>query len=312
MIQRKQAFHIWEENFRQKDKVKDFAGRPMTKGEYNVYGSKSGWTISTILPESQSGRLTLENVVCCNVKTCMEKGQKFPLFTANDHTFSIKNYGGKYQITEFSGKNEVGATEKKQRETDYKVAAEGIAAWNRAENTDTPYFAGYVTITVTMTEENEVLLPRLKNFIEDLFRIHITVSEEGPEKGSYIFTLVDFDMIEKKETRKLLDHCILFNTYATYFFYPVYGMRFYMYCGMKAYSSRSAASAGRIMNDIYDKKPDFSETLAIDSLIKHNAEVTGHLKSKADKDGYFPYNTCLTKTKISLKQIDEKRRKKNR
>lgn len=309
MIHKKKAYQIWDEHFLKKDKAVDFAGRRITKGEYEAYGSKSGWTIACILPESQSGTYTPDNIVCCNLKTAMEKGQKFPIFQAGEKTFSIRKFDRHYQIVEFSRQNQIPGSEEHRTTTDYRNATEGITAWKHMVMEERCFFAGYVKIRFTMKNEDSRLLEKIKLFIEDLFRLHI-IHTEHSEKETYIFTLIDFDMNSQKETRQLLDHCILFNTYANYFFYPVYEMRFQIYCGMEAYRERKEICRENIEKDILNRNNLFKENMAIDSLIRHNAGVTSHIRDLDPETGFYPYNTCLTKTKVNLKQIEEKRQKK--
>ena len=104
-INRKNAMKKWEEMFGREVGAVDFAGRKLQKGAYEQRTSDYGWVLAYILPKSEGGSLSGDNLMCMHVKTAEEKSDLFPTFEANDVRYSIVAEGGKWQI-EQSGDSE--------------------------------------------------------------------------------------------------------------------------------------------------------------------------------------------------------------
>ncbi|MFI3252161.1 MAG: HNH endonuclease signature motif containing protein [bacterium] len=87
-LKKKNALKLWDERYPGMDKVTDFSGRVMTKGQYAVTNSKSGWNIDHRQPQSNGGTNHKNNLELVNWKTNQEKADKI--------TFSTN--GKKYQV----------------------------------------------------------------------------------------------------------------------------------------------------------------------------------------------------------------------
>lgn len=97
-INRKNAMKKWEEMFGREVGAVDFAGRKLQKGAYEQRTSDYGWVLAYILPKSEGGVQSSDNMICMHVRTAEEKSDLFPSFTANDVRYKIVAENGKWQI----------------------------------------------------------------------------------------------------------------------------------------------------------------------------------------------------------------------
>ena len=99
-INRKNAMKIWEDQFGKTVQTVDFAGRKIQKGAYDQKTSDFGWTLAYIIPKTAGGNANPENMICVHVKTAEEKGDDYPVFSANDKKYTVKEEGGEYFVEE--------------------------------------------------------------------------------------------------------------------------------------------------------------------------------------------------------------------
>jgi len=99
-INRKNAMKIWEDQFGKIVQAVDFAGRKIQKGAYDQKTSDFGWALAYIVPKTEGGAANPENMICVHVKTAEEKGDDYPVFSANDKKYSIKKDNGEFLIEE--------------------------------------------------------------------------------------------------------------------------------------------------------------------------------------------------------------------
>lgn len=97
-INRKNAMKKWEEMFGREVGAVDFAGRKLQKGAYEQRTSDYGWILACVLPKSEGGSQSNENMICMHVRTAEEKSDLFPSFTANDVRYNIVAENGRWQI----------------------------------------------------------------------------------------------------------------------------------------------------------------------------------------------------------------------
>ena len=88
-IDRKNALKLWETAFGKSVEVTDFSGRKINKSAYDQKSSKFGWVLTTVVPKSEGGRETPDNIICVHVLTAEEMGEGYPVFTANDTKYRV-------------------------------------------------------------------------------------------------------------------------------------------------------------------------------------------------------------------------------
>lgn len=74
---------FWEHEFGRNVVGYDFAGREIHKGDYGNDGSRYGWNIDEILPQSRGGKRTIDNCQITHISTNSERADK--------NTFTIDN-----------------------------------------------------------------------------------------------------------------------------------------------------------------------------------------------------------------------------
>ena len=99
-LNRKNAMKAWEDQFGKIVQTADFAGRKIQKGAYEQKTSDYGWTLTYVVPKTEGGKFTPENIICVHVKTAEEKGDSYPMFTANEKKYGVKDEDGKLTIEE--------------------------------------------------------------------------------------------------------------------------------------------------------------------------------------------------------------------
>lgn len=100
-IKKETALELWEERYGKQLRVKDYSGRWMDKAAYGQQGSKYGWNIDHIRPESLDGGNQKCNLEICTIKTNQEKDDNFPHWTANGKRFkAMATKNNCYEIVE--------------------------------------------------------------------------------------------------------------------------------------------------------------------------------------------------------------------
>ena len=90
-LNRKNAMKAWEDQFGKTVQAIDFAGRKIQKGAYEQKTSDYGWTLTYVVPKAEGGKFIPENIICVHVKTAEEKGDAYPMFTANEKKYGVKD-----------------------------------------------------------------------------------------------------------------------------------------------------------------------------------------------------------------------------
>lgn len=157
-INHERAISLWKKRYGKMTRVKDFAGREMDKGSYGNRNSNYGWNLDHILPQSQGGKDTESNLICCHIKTNDEKADKYPVFNANNKTFEIIKVENHYEIKEKNPINE----EEEDKGVNFFDHSAGIAFFKQCMNKE--YFVGTINIKITDVKEPAVL-----NFIKEIF-----------------------------------------------------------------------------------------------------------------------------------------------
>ncbi len=225
-INKENALKLWASRFGKKQKVKDFAGREIMRSAYDDRNSKYGWNIDHILPQSQGGKSTESNLICCSILTNDEKQDSFPCFSANDRDFEIKRVQNHYEIFE---KNQ-------QKNTDDSVnffsAAEGMEYFNSLLKTGADLF--YCCVSINLELKNEKFSNAICEFIRKMFTDLIDDSIEivfGDISGSNIYNfsglymsgqkysvyILNRNCTTKEQVQNMLDTCVLLNTYLNSF-----------------------------------------------------------------------------------------------
>ena len=221
-INKENALKLWASRFGKKQKVKDFAGREIMRSAYDDRNSKYGWNIDHILPQSQGGKSTESNLICCSILTNDEKQDSFPCFSANDRDFEIRRVQNHFEIFE---KN-------KQQDADDSVnffsAAEGMNYFNSLLENGANLF--YCCVSINLELKNEKFSNAICEFIRKMFTNLIDDSIEivfGDISGKNIYNYSGFYISGKKysiyilnrncttkeQVQSMLDTCVLLNTY---------------------------------------------------------------------------------------------------
>lgn len=225
-INKENALKLWASRFGKKQKVKDFAGREIMRSAYDDRNSKYGWNVDHILPQSQGGKSTESNLICCSILTNDEKQDSFPCFSANDRDFEIKRVQNHFEIFE---KNQ-------QNNTDDSVnffsAAEGMDYFNSLLENGADLF--YCCVSINLELKNEKFSNAICEFIRKMFTDLIDDSIEivfGDISGTSIYNfsglymsgqkyniyILNRNCTKKEQVQNMLDTCVLLNTYLTSF-----------------------------------------------------------------------------------------------
>lgn len=208
-INHETAMLLWKKRYGKATRVKDFAGREMDKGSYGNRNSDYGWNLDHILPQSQGGKDTESNLICCHILTNDEKANKFPAFTANGKTFEIVKVENHYEIKEKNPKTELEEEEKGVNFFDYSA---GISFFKKCQKNN--YWIG--AIHITLNTETVAVLDFIREILSD-YEISIKKEEYY---DTYNITAYIFDVETKEETQNILDDCVLINSYLKNYFMP--------------------------------------------------------------------------------------------
>lgn len=302
MLKKKDALNEWEREFGEIEKVTDFSGRKMARSAYNNNHSKFGWTVACILPESKGGEYMTHNMVCCNIDTYREKGERFPAFVANGYSYIIKEVKNDYRILINHARNEGIHKSDKMLEADLRNGAEGVKYWHTCEDTDKHIFVAYAKIHIQTDDLGKLMMKRMRIFAEKIFELPAVMVKQESETQMEI-TFINFHLPTREDTKSFLSDCIIFNTYARFYLNEELNCKINIYCGMKDYISESNMSISDIIHEISDMEINYKETFAIDELIKINTRA-GYKKQLGEPvNGFYKYNMCYKDLKNYLHMI---------
>ena len=217
-LNRETAMRLWNKSFGKETKVKDFTGRVIVKGAYNDRGSDYGWNVDHILPQSRGGKTADHNLVICHILTNDEKADKFPAFKANGKNYEIVKVENHYEIRELSKETK----KKKKVENDDSVnfmdSASGIRFFKKLKGIQNKTrFVGSMLIRLENVK-NTAVIDFIEKFLDEE-NISYSMSSSYWNSVTRIVAK-NYDMPLKEDAAKLLDKCILLNTYFKEYFVP--------------------------------------------------------------------------------------------
>ncbi|MBN4084419.1 HNH endonuclease [Mycoplasma sp. CSL10166] len=206
---------VWENYFGNNQSGIDFTGREIKKGSYNQPNSKYGWDIDHIYPKSKGGTDKLENLIPVHNLTNDEKGDKFPVFTANSTSYTIHNQEGMWKI--------------KRTHLDfydYKSVFKYIDENNKIES----FYNDSINIYIEKVKKTKI--NGIINLINEIFKLyknnlnnHYKISIKNSSYGySNEYNDLNIEIgvkniknTENHITKELLSNLVLINTYLSYF-----------------------------------------------------------------------------------------------
>lgn len=220
-LNRETAMRLWNKSFGKETKVKDFTGRTIAKGAYNDRNSEFGWNVDHILPQSRGGKTADHNLVCCHILTNDEKADKFPAFKANGINFEIVKVENHYEIKQITKETK---KRKKTPEHDDSVnfmdSASGVRFFKQLKGIQNKSrFVGSVLIRL-QNVSNTAVIDFIEKFLDEE-NISYSMSSDYWNSETRIVAK-NYNMPLKEDNAKLLDKCILLNTYLKYYFKPMY------------------------------------------------------------------------------------------
>lgn len=309
IINRETAMLLWSKSFGKTCKVKDFAGREMIKAAYNDRGSKYGWNVDHILPQSKNGKTTESNLICCHILTNDEKADKFPCFSANGKKFEILKVQNHYEIkSKAETPKENPPTEKNAtNEINFFDSAAGIRFFKQLKGIQNkPIFVGTVIIHLFEIHTSAVI-----DFINEIFSDKAITYERNNYAvltvrgcSDLTITIKDHDIPQKEDIADLLDRCILLNTYLGYYFQnnDIIG-KYQIFYGVHTREEKMQTLS--LKNDL---AINVSSSLLINELVKINTEANEKLSSERaiarDKLNYnvYKYEYIYTQLAENLKK----------
>lgn len=214
-LNKETAMRLWNKSFGKETKVKDFTGRIIVKGAYNDRGSDYGWNVDHILPQSRGGKTADYNLIICHILTNDEKADRFPAFKANGISFEIVKVENHYEIREVkkSKKKKLQSTED---EVNFMDSASGIRFFKKLKGLQNKSrFVGSVLIRLKNVS-NTAVIDFIEKFLDEE-NVSYTMSNNYWSTETRIIAK-NYNMALKEDISKLLDKCILLNTYIEEYF----------------------------------------------------------------------------------------------
>lgn len=299
-LNRKTAMDLWKKQFGKTDKAVDYAGREILKSAYDDRGSAYGWNVDHILPRSRGGKTAEHNLICCHMETNSEKADKFPCFTANDTRFEIRKVQNHYEIVALGD------------DVDFFDAGSGVAFWERCCDPEEAFWEGYVTISfdpLRKEADNAFVSFLLKLFegercsLEGAKKMRFAVLSRSPSRRNLLLRVHGVNRIQ--DIQRVLDLCVLLNTYMKGFF-CAQGLieKYSLYYDIEKYPTEIEALCTQ-----YGGKDLGGAGLFVSELVKRNTDLrdkqlrtVGLSYSYSGGDDY-EYDSFFTKLKEELEEI---------
>lgn len=329
-LNKETALRLWTQQFGSQQKAFDFSGREIARAAYNNRGSKFGWNVDHILPQSRGGKTADHNLVCCHILTNDEKADKFPCFKANGKEYEIQKRQNHYEIISKVAESNIDNSQlKKSKSINFYDAAQGVEYWNSCQEKEDQIFVGYVKVLVC---ENTARFPRqfnvavgdlalndfigrYKRFLCEIFNKDYVIVEKRDERRlSYVFTIIDDSFKFKEETEELLNKCVLLNTYSNYFITQNYCGSISIACGIKCYQTQHEM-AQKIKKDIINAdiprscavtiiNGDIPRScaLTIDERVVINTSAEEQIQLSSRSQDFYEYDYIFKKLKEDLKK----------
>lgn len=302
-INRETAMSLWNEQFGNVTKVKDFAEREIAKGAYNDRNSKFGWNVDHILPQSQGGKTVKNNLICCHILTNDEKADKFPCFVANNVKFEIVKVENHYEIHKVDSRTE--NVVNKSNDLNFMDSAAGINYYNQHKGMQNKkIFLGLINIKL-----NRVVSLALVDLIKEMLNyndINISIDVNRISDNCFNVDLVakDYDVPSKEDTQELLDTCTMIYTYLMFYHMSVGSLTsFDMYYGLYCFEAKD-----KFLSYSYSKLPQIfdktNNSFIINELVRINTSAKDEkldVATSYTNDTYY-YNYYYTKLKENLKK----------
>ena len=295
-LNKETAMRLWNKSFGKETKVKDFTGRTIAKGAYNDRNSEFGWNVDHILPQSRGGKTADHNLVCCHILTNDEKADKFPAFKANGINFEIVKVENHYEIKQITKETK---KKKKTPEHDDSVnfmdSASGVRFFNQLKGIQNKTrFVGSVLIRL-QNVSNTAVIDFIEKFLDEE-NISYSMSRNYWISETRIVAK-NYNMPIKEDMAKLLDKCILLNTYLKYYFKPMnYITKYDIYYQVNCYQDKQNMylEAQKINFDNFNASPfiaspfnaSLDDALFINELVHINTEAEDR-----EPDLDFSYHT---------------------
>ena len=277
---------LWNKSFGKETKVKDFTGRTIAKGAYNDRNSEFGWNVDHILPQSRGGKTADHNLVCCHILTNDEKADKFPAFKANGINFEIVKVENHYEIKQLTKE-----TKKKKKApghddtVNFMDSASGVRFFKQLKGIQNKTrFVGSVLIRL-QNVSNTAVIDFIEKFLDEE-NISYSMSNNYWNSETRIVAK-NYNMPIKEDMAKLLDKCILLNTYLKYYFKPMEYISQYDICyQVNCYRDKQDMylEAQKINFDNFNESLD--DALFINKLVYINTEA-----EEREPDLDFSYHT---------------------
>lgn len=219
-LNKETALRLWNKFYGKETKVKDFTGRQIVKGAYNNRNSQFGWNVDHILPQSRGGKTADYNLIICHILTNDEKANKFPVFNANGKKFEILKVENHYEIRSISY---ISNEEKQNIENDNSInfmdSSAGIKFFKKLKGIQNKSrWVGSVLIRL-QNVANTAVIDFIEKFLNEE-NISYSMSRDYRNSETRIIAK-NYDMPLQEDISKLLDKCILLNTYLKYYFEPM-------------------------------------------------------------------------------------------
>lgn len=284
-LNKETAMRLWVKYNGKKNETTDFAGRKILKGAYNDRNSEYGWNVDHILPQSRGGKTADHNLICCHILTNDEKADKFPAFKANGKIFEILKVENHYEIV--PKKKETKNT--KKTETDDSVnfmdSASGIRFFKKLKGIQNKSrFVGSVLIRL-QNVQNTAVIDFIEKFLDEENISYSMSSNYWNSETRIVAT--NYNMPYKEDNSRLLDKCILLNTYLKDYFIPMEYISKYDICYQVNYFENKQdmyLEAQKINFDRFNESLD--DALFINELVYINTEA-----KEKEPDLDFKYHT---------------------
>lgn len=283
-LNKETAMRLWNKSFGKETKVKDFTGRTIAKGAYNDRNSEFGWNVDHILPQSRGGKTADHNLVCCHILTNDEKADKFPAFKANGINFEIVKVENHYEIKQLTKEAKKKAPEHDDT-VNFMDSASGVRFFKQLKGIQNKTrFVGSVLIRL-QNVSNTAVIDFIEKFLDEE-NISYSMSNNYWNTETRIVAK-NYNMPLKEDMAKLLDKCILLNTYLKYYFKPLNYVTQYDVCyQVNCYEDKQDMylEAQKINFDNFNASLD--DALFINKLVHINTEAEDR-----EPDLDFSYHT---------------------
>ena len=268
-LNKETAMRLWSKFYGKETKVRDFTGREIVKGAYNNRNSEYGWNVDHIVPQSRGGKTADYNLIICHISTNDEKADKFPVFNANGKKFEIIKVENHYEIKPVVKQNE---EQKLEDSVNFFDSASGIRFFKKLKGIQNKSrFVGSVLIRL-QNVSNTAVIDFIESFLDEE-NISYSMSKDYRNSETRIVAK-NYNMPLKEDNSKLLDKCILLNTYLKYYFEPMECVSKYDICyQVNCFSDKEDMYLEAQTINFDDFEGNLDDALFINELVYINTEA---------------------------------------